>query len=142
MVNLCWYSQIYWQFKNGFLFFFIFWMLTQKDLDILASKSFQQKSTQNNKTTDIRTVLKKYIWKLIGRVLKKATNDITRMALRWTLEGKWEANKEQNRGELSKERSWHKLYVGRNGKYIQEQRRMEIPCPYFICLREQQRQGR
>lgn len=41
-----------------------------------------------------------------------------------------------------KKRSWHKLYVGRNGKYIQEQRRMETPCPYFICLREQQRQGR
>lgn len=57
------------------------------------------------KTTDIRTLLKKYIWRLIGRVLKKATNGITRMALRWTLEEKCgEANKEQHRGELSKKK--------------------------------------
>lgn len=74
----------------------------RKTLIFSRAKVSNKKSTQNNKTTDVRTVLKKYIWRLIGRVLKKATNDITRMALRWTLEGKWEANKEQNGGELSK----------------------------------------
>ena len=36
----------------------------------------------------MRTILKKYRWRWIGYVLRKPLNDITRVSLRWTPEGK------------------------------------------------------
>lgn len=36
----------------------------------------------------MRTLLRKYRWRWIGHVLRKPTNDITKVALRWTPGGK------------------------------------------------------
>ena len=36
----------------------------------------------------MHTILKKYRWRWIGHVLRKPTNNITRVSLRWTPEGK------------------------------------------------------
>jgi hypothetical protein len=43
---------------------------------------------ERTKSTDMRTILKKYRWQWIGHVLRKPMNDITRVSLRWTPEGK------------------------------------------------------
>ena len=39
-------------------------------------------------STNMRTILKRYRWEWIGHVLRKPTNNITRVSLRWTPEGK------------------------------------------------------
>ena len=39
-------------------------------------------------STNMRAILKKYRWRWIGHVLRKPTNNITRVSLRWTPEGK------------------------------------------------------
>jgi hypothetical protein len=43
---------------------------------------------ERTKSTDMRTILKKYRWQWIGHVLRKPMNDIARVSLRWTPEGK------------------------------------------------------
>lgn len=58
-----------------------------KDLDnILESKFYQQ--NEITKTTDMRTLLRKYRWRWVGHDLRMSDNDITRVALKSTLEGK------------------------------------------------------
>jgi hypothetical protein len=80
------------------------WRMTESDINKLSSFHneylrkilrifWPAKITNKNlyeitKTTDMRTLLRIYRWGLIGHILRKPTDDITRVALRWTPEEK------------------------------------------------------
>ena len=80
------------------------WRMTDKDINKLSSfhngclrrilkifwpvKISDENLHEITNSTYMRAILKKYRWRWIGHVLRKQTNNITRVYLRWTPEGK------------------------------------------------------
>jgi hypothetical protein len=82
-------------------------------------------------TDDMRTLLTKRRWRWIGHVLRKPANNITKVALRWTPEGKRKPGRPKNtwRRTVEKEMKDQKITRGeleRNAQDREKWRRLVL----------------
>ena len=108
------------------------WRMTEKDINKLSSfhngclrkilKVFWPRKISNKElheksgSTNMVTILKRKCWRWIGHVLRKPSSDMTKVALRWTPEGKRKQGRPKNtwrrtvEGEIKEMGStWEKL---------------------------------
>ncbi|KAL5007014.1 hypothetical protein ScPMuIL_015820 [Solemya velum] len=127
------------------------WRMTERDISRLSTFDnnclrkicrifWPQKITniELHRTTgseDMSTLLKRKRWRWIGHVLRKPADDLTRVAMRWTPEGKRKRGRPKNtwRRTIEAENQRIRLHLGRVREKGERQRPMENTSPCPMC---------
>ena len=127
------------------------WRMTERDISKLSTfhngclrkicKIFWPRKITNTElhqstgSEDMSTILKRKRWRWIGHVLRRPTNDLARVALRWTPEGKRKQGRPKTtwRRTVEAEMKAHGYSWGELERMAQNRMETTSPCP--MCPR-------
>jgi hypothetical protein len=107
----------------------------RKIIKIFWPKKISNKDLHDiTNTKDMETLLIQKRWRWLGHVLRKPSEDMTKVALRWTPEGKRKRGRPKTTWKRTIENEIKRIHLGHNRKKSQQQRRVEETCPCPMCI--------